>query len=169
MPDCGGEWFEKVFKHEKYTEGIRDEYEKIVNKLMQLVTDDGILFISKIPKFFNQKNDRFNAIYAQSIYNVDLITLRKDNYKEKTKQPPIIDRYEWVCPKCTLINDEDSVVCSACEMPNITKLSLGTIEQKQWKCPSCTFLNAQKLLYCEMCESPRTKGGKSKKKVKKEI
>lgn len=47
---------------------------------------------------------------------------------------------EWVCQNCSLINEQNLLVCEVCEARRLT-----------WVCPQCIFENDAEMHYCERC------------------
>ena len=70
MPDCGGPWYTDVFEKGASFEGTLD---KLIHKTLQLVSEDGILFVSKLRdphyKYLEKKygkNRQFDVVHKEN-------------------------------------------------------------------------------------------------------
>ncbi|XP_071134004.1 uncharacterized protein [Mytilus edulis] len=82
----------------------------------------------------------------------------------------------WICQMCTLLNQDESIYCQACETQSAdskgpTKGDCKAMdrEQTEWSCPKCTFVNQPAHNRCQICNSknvPRTAVGHSKPVIK---
>lgn len=59
MPDCGGSWYKDVLENISFKENIED----IINKTMMLVSDNGILYLSK---FFEPHKNYIEETYKNA-------------------------------------------------------------------------------------------------------
>ena len=86
MPDCGGRWYTDVLENKNFITDIED----IINKTMMLVSDNGILYLSK---FFDQHKKHIEEKYKNATlkkydaYNMPYFIFTKTKgFSEEKKQ-----------------------------------------------------------------------------------
>ncbi len=92
MPDCGGSWYKNVLENKDFSKNIQD----IINKTMMLVSDNGILYLSK---FFIQHQNYIEKTYKNATlkkyddYNMSYFIFNKTKgvmEEKKTGPNPLV-------------------------------------------------------------------------------
>ncbi len=86
---------------------------------------------------------------------------RASEAEERNRRLVKLNPGQWICPKCTTINEKDANRCISCDAIKQTQTP------SEWDCSQCTFKNPSGSKNCEMCETPRTGGGKKYKSKNK--
>eukprot|EP00397_Hematodinium_sp_SG-2012_P000436 GEMP01000436.1.p1 GENE.GEMP01000436.1~~GEMP01000436.1.p1 ORF type:complete len:1772 (-),score=500.76 GEMP01000436.1:1576-6891(-) len=79
-----------------------------------------------------------------------------DNGEAGGEEAPIaVAANQWQCPVCSLVNENSSHACVACDTPNPTAVSStappGGTSRSPWECPTCTFQNQPQHRRCDAC------------------
>jgi len=75
---------------------------------------------------------------------------KSSNKRKSSEENNSLKDTEWSCSRCTKLNKETYLACSACffEKP-------FPDEQKFWSCHICTYLNEPGHVFCSVCESAK--------------
>lgn len=93
------------------------------------------------------------AKIADSLRNVDIVRLSKEETEKNEEKKEIKDGMKWNCGTCTYLNTPDRDICEMCGKSRYKGNEDKPLASGGKECPKCTLVNEKDVSICDACHT----------------